>query len=314
MGCGLRSVGHGGYWRPPGPNFPGDPGVPLDQKSGPWPDSPPTWPGPMERVQHHQHPGLPKVAGEVSKIHYCYIGKKPWRQTGRHFSNLRRYLWSKKDGPFGKEFPVSEALTPDETSGYSALTGSRQRDVSKWTNVGGPLPVGGRPIYYSSEVTISRINNEGVVKKIRRIADSTPNPDAEGSDELDFEEVEVVPPSAGHPVNSSPSHPPAKRLQSHIIHNTPKNFQPTLSTIPTSIPPASPNPSHSRSASNQAVRPSPIPQPETHPWSPLNNPNLWPVPQKEGRTLSFAVFCFSSVSLPGLMAYPSYQGRSKYGQ
>ncbi|MBW0546949.1 hypothetical protein O181_086664, partial [Austropuccinia psidii MF-1] len=109
--------------------------------------------------------------------------------------------------------------------------------------------------------TISRINNDGFVKQIRRIANSPPNPAAEGSDELDGKEFEVVPNSAGHPVNSSPSHPPPKRLQIHIIHNTPRNFQPTLATIS----PASPNPSHTRPALNQAVRPSPIPQPRNSP-------------------------------------------------
>ncbi|MBW0510860.1 hypothetical protein O181_050575 [Austropuccinia psidii MF-1] len=183
--------------------------------------------------------------------------KKPYHQTGRQVSNVRRYLRGKKYGPFGKEFPVSDTPTPDATS--------RQRDVARWTNVGGGLPVGGRPIYSSSEVPIPRINNEGVVKQIRRIADSPPNPYAEDSDKLYGEEVEVVPHSAGHPVNYSPSHPPAKRLQSHKIHNTPRNFQPTIATIPTSIPPASPNPSHTRFASNQAVRPSPIPQPRNSP-------------------------------------------------
>ncbi|MBW0482223.1 hypothetical protein O181_021938 [Austropuccinia psidii MF-1] len=125
----------------------------------------------------------------------------------------------------------------------------------------GALPVGGRPIYSSSEVPIFRINNEGVMKQIRRIANSPPKPDAEGSDELDGEEAEVVPISAGHPVNSSSSNPPAKRLQSHIIHSTPRNFQPTLATIS----PASPNPSHTRPALNQAVRPSQIPQPRNSP-------------------------------------------------
>ncbi|MBW0552378.1 hypothetical protein O181_092093 [Austropuccinia psidii MF-1] len=173
-----------------------------------------------------------------SKCHHCYIGKKQCRQTGRQASNVRRYLWSKKDGPFGQEFPVSEAPTPDSTSGYSALTGSRQRDVARWTNVRGPLPVGGSPIYSSSEVPISKINNERVVKQIRRISNSPPDPDAEGSDELDGEEAEVFPHCACNPVSSSPSHPPAKRLQSHIIYNTPRNFQLTLATIPTSIPPA----------------------------------------------------------------------------
>ncbi|MBW0526698.1 hypothetical protein O181_066413, partial [Austropuccinia psidii MF-1] len=47
-----------GYWRPPGPNSSGDPGTP-------WTPISPTWPGPIERVQDHQYPGLPKVSGEV---------------------------------------------------------------------------------------------------------------------------------------------------------------------------------------------------------------------------------------------------------
>ncbi|MBW0509612.1 hypothetical protein O181_049327 [Austropuccinia psidii MF-1] len=146
-----------------------------------------------------------------SKFHYCFLGKKPCHQTGRQVLNVRRYLW---------------------------ITGSRQRDVARWMNVGRPLPVGNK-----------------------KNSDSPPNPDSEGSDKLDGEEVDMVPHSACHPVNSSPSHPPAKKLQSHIIHNTPRNFQPTLATIPTSIPPASPNPSHTRPALDQALRPSPIPQP-----------------------------------------------------
>ncbi|MBW0490899.1 hypothetical protein O181_030614 [Austropuccinia psidii MF-1] len=134
-----------------------------------------------------------------SKCHYCFIGKKPCRRTGKQASNIRRYLWSKKDGPFGKEFPVSEAPTLDGISGYSALTGSRQRDVARWTNVGGPIT------------------------------------------------------------------PPAKRFQSQVIPSTPRAFKPTLPTIPTSIPPASPNSSHTRPALNPAVRPSPIQQPRSLP-------------------------------------------------
>ncbi|MBW0539613.1 hypothetical protein O181_079328 [Austropuccinia psidii MF-1] len=145
---------------------------------------------------------------------------------------IRRYLWSKKDGPFGKEFPASEGPTSDGTSGYSDLTGSRQRDVARWTNVGGPIPVGGRPIYSSSAVTISRINTEGVVKKITRTANSPPDPDAEGSDELDGEEVEVVNNPVGNQSSTSPSQPPSKKFQSHLIPSTPRNFQPTLATIP----------------------------------------------------------------------------------
>ncbi|MBW0527367.1 hypothetical protein O181_067082 [Austropuccinia psidii MF-1] len=197
--------------------------------------------------------------------HYCFIEKKPCCRNGKQASNIRRYLWSKKDGPFGKEFPVSEAPTLDGTSGYSALTGSRQRDVARLTNVGGPIPVGSRPIYSSSEVPISRTNTEGIVKRIRQIADSPPDPDAEGSDELDGEEVEVVANSTGHPSNTSPSQPPSKISQSQVIPSTPRTFHPTLATIPASISVSSLDCSHTRPALNPAGRPSPSNSPGTHP-------------------------------------------------
>ncbi|MBW0540936.1 hypothetical protein O181_080651 [Austropuccinia psidii MF-1] len=145
---------------------------------------------------------------------YYFIGKRPCRHTQVPTYNFRRYLWSRKDGPFGKEFPVPDAPTPDGNSGYSHLTGSRQRDVTRWTNFGGPIPIGGRPIYSSSEVPISRINTERVVKRIRRIADSPTDPDAEGSDELDGEEVFVVPHSVDHQSSTSSSQPLANRFQS----------------------------------------------------------------------------------------------------
>ncbi|MBW0521912.1 hypothetical protein O181_061627 [Austropuccinia psidii MF-1] len=140
-------------------------------------------------------------------------------------------------GPFGKEFPVSEAPTPDGTSGFSHLPGFRKREVARWTNVGGRIAVGGRPIYTSSEVPISRINTEGVVKRIRRIADSPPDPDAEGSDELEGEEFEVVPHYVGQQSSSSSSQPLANRFQSQVIPSIPRTFQPTLATVTTSLPP-----------------------------------------------------------------------------
>ncbi|MBW0558855.1 hypothetical protein O181_098570 [Austropuccinia psidii MF-1] len=111
-----------------------------------------------------------------------------------------------------------------------------------------------------SAVPISRINTEGVVKIRRRIANSPPDPHAEDSDELDGEEVEVVDNPVGHQSSTCPSQPPAKRFQSRLIPSTPRNFQPTLATIPTS-----PSSSHTRPAINSAVRPSPIQQSRASP-------------------------------------------------
>ncbi|MBW0477002.1 hypothetical protein O181_016717 [Austropuccinia psidii MF-1] len=216
--------------------------------------------------------------------------KAPRYLTGPPASNFRRYLWIKKDGTFGKEFPVSEAPTPYGTSGYSNLTGSRQRDVARWTNVGGPIPVGGRPIYYSSEVPISRINTEGVVKRIRQISNSPPDPDAEVSDELDGEDVEVVHNSIGHQSSTSPSHPPAKRFQINIIPSTPRTFQPTIATIPTSLPSASPSSLTTRPALITEVRPSPIHQSRNSPI--VTSQQIQPVASSSRRREELSPFLF----------------------
>ncbi|MBW0590738.1 hypothetical protein O181_130453 [Austropuccinia psidii MF-1] len=55
----------------------------------------------------------------LSKCHFCFIGKKPCRRTGSTLSQVRRHLWSRKDGPYGQEFPILEEPTPDATSGFS---------------------------------------------------------------------------------------------------------------------------------------------------------------------------------------------------
>ncbi|MBW0559360.1 hypothetical protein O181_099075 [Austropuccinia psidii MF-1] len=125
-----------------------------------------------------------------SECHLFFVGKKPCCCPGPEASNIRR-----------------------------------QRDVARWTNVGGPIPVGGRPIYSCSKVPISRINTEGVVKWIRLIANSPPDWDAEGSDELDGEEVKVVNNPVGHQSSASPSQPPAKRFQSRLIPSTPREVR-----------------------------------------------------------------------------------------
>ncbi|MBW0543356.1 hypothetical protein O181_083071 [Austropuccinia psidii MF-1] len=158
------------------------------------------------------------------KCHYCFIGKKPCRRTGKQASNFRRYLCSKKDGPFGKEFPVSEAPTLDGASGYTDLTGSMQRDVARWTNVGGPIPV-----------------------------------------------------------------------QSQIIPSTPRNFQPALASIPTSIPPSSPHSSHTRPTFNSEVRPSPIQQPKNSPI--VTSQQLQPVATTSRRREELSPWPFSDAQV-----------------
>ncbi|MBW0484314.1 hypothetical protein O181_024029 [Austropuccinia psidii MF-1] len=160
-----------------------------------------------------------------------FVRKKPCHCPGIPASNVKRYLWRKKDGPFGKELPVSEAPTP-----YA---------------------------------------------------------DAEGSDELDSEEVEVVLNSDGNCSSTSPSQQAAKILQSQLLPSTPRNFQPVLSTIP----PHSPSPSTSGAAFVAIMRPSPIPTPRNSPMITSQNPNLWPVLVEEEKSDCLCCFlppkCFS---------------------
>ncbi|MBW0495858.1 hypothetical protein O181_035573 [Austropuccinia psidii MF-1] len=130
--------------------------------------------------------------------------------------------------------PTSEGTCGVKRMSLLGMTGSRKRDVARWINVGGSIPVGGRPIYSSSAVPISRINTEGTVKRIRRIANSQPDPDAEGT-------------------------------SSQNIPGTPRNFQPTLAAIPSSLPHSSPSSSHTRPSINPVVRPSPIQQSRASP-------------------------------------------------
>ncbi|MBW0468755.1 hypothetical protein O181_008470 [Austropuccinia psidii MF-1] len=110
---------------------------------------------------------------------------------------------------------------------------SRQRDLARWTNVGGP-------IYCSAKVPISRTNNEGVVKRIRKLTDSQTNTNSKDSDELDGEEVQVVLPMAYQSSSISPSNLPSKKFQNQVIPITPRDFQPLFSTAPYSLPHSSP--------------------------------------------------------------------------
>ncbi|MBW0524445.1 hypothetical protein O181_064160 [Austropuccinia psidii MF-1] len=121
-------------------------------------------------------------------------------------SHCQRILVEQGGWAFWERAPVSEAPTPDGTSGYSI-----------W-----------------------------VVKRIRKISDSPTNPDSEGSEELDVEEVEMINLLVGHPSSSSPTQPPCKKFHSNLISSTPSNFQPVLSSLPYSVPPPSPKPSTSR--------------------------------------------------------------------
>ncbi|MBW0552344.1 hypothetical protein O181_092059 [Austropuccinia psidii MF-1] len=122
-------------------------------------------------------------------------------------------VFSQLSSPSYDGYRAVEIIDPACTECLAKVTGSRKRDVARWTDVGGPIPAGGRTIYSNSEVPISRINTEGVVKRIRRISDSPTDPDSEGSDELDVlaSIPTTIPPSSPSTSHARPALNPAVR-------------------------------------------------------------------------------------------------------
>ncbi|MBW0471556.1 hypothetical protein O181_011271 [Austropuccinia psidii MF-1] len=92
----------------------------------------------------------------------------------------------------------------------------------------GAIPTGGRPTYSISEVPISRINHQGVVKRIRRMADFPTN--------LDGEEVEFVHQTTGHFQDSSPSQSPSQNFHSQVIPVLSQNSNPDSLLSPLLFP------------------------------------------------------------------------------
>ncbi|MBW0547397.1 hypothetical protein O181_087112 [Austropuccinia psidii MF-1] len=104
-----------------------------------------------------------------------------------------------------------------------------------------------------------------VVKIIQNVSYLTTNPDAEGSDELDGEGVELLNEYTGKFTKSSPTQLPVKNLKRKIIPSTPRKIQPFIPSIPSSIPSPSQNPSTATPSLASPISPPPIPHPRTSP-------------------------------------------------
>ncbi|MBW0514937.1 hypothetical protein O181_054652 [Austropuccinia psidii MF-1] len=121
--------------------------------------------------------------------------------------------------------PVNEPPTSDATSGHSncelndqgiselltsvvffssaSVTGSRMRGVQQWTNTssswantGGTINPQGNPIEVAPEVLILVTRKDGRLGKLKRnsVVQNKNDTDAEGSDDLDGEELEITTP------------------------------------------------------------------------------------------------------------------------
>ncbi|MBW0575229.1 hypothetical protein O181_114944 [Austropuccinia psidii MF-1] len=83
-----------------------------------------------------------------SNYHYCFVGNEQYKSPVVPLSNIKSSLFRKKDGPFGKEFPIFEAPTPDGTSGCSSCIGMLQ---------GGPILEGPFPLVVGQFAPVQRL-------------------------------------------------------------------------------------------------------------------------------------------------------------
>ncbi|MBW0552362.1 hypothetical protein O181_092077 [Austropuccinia psidii MF-1] len=189
-----------------------------------------------------------------TRYQLCNLGKRNCSQASHRFPDNPRRLWSsiKKYGRSGLEAPVGEPPTSDTTSGHSNLTGSRMRGVqfwnhtkSSWASTGGPIHTQGNPIGVAPEAPILVTRKDGRVVKLKRslLVPEDLDADAEGSDELDGEELAVTTPIQKRRIQPTPS-PPVLACATNL----------EVQRSPQPLPPSNPSP----------TRPSPLSSTSTH--------------------------------------------------
>ncbi|MBW0577531.1 hypothetical protein O181_117246 [Austropuccinia psidii MF-1] len=238
-------------------------------------------------------PCVESATARSTRCQFCNLGKQNCSQANHNFPENPRRFWSstKKGGIFGLEAPVDEPPTSDATSGHSncefidqgigelltsvisfssaLVTGSRMRGVQQWTNTssswantGGPIHPQGNPIGVSPEIPIFVTRKDGRLGKLKRnlVVQNGNDIDAEGSDELDGEELEITTPIQNRRIQSTslfpvqastttneviwPPQPPQLPNRSPIrpstLSSTSTNLQPPVAS--TSRNPMSPEP------------------------------------------------------------------------
>ncbi|MBW0463710.1 hypothetical protein O181_003425 [Austropuccinia psidii MF-1] len=152
--------------------------------------------------------------------------------------NIRILCRSIKKGvTFGLEAPVDEPPTSDATSGHSNLTGSRIRGVkqwnntsSSWANTRGPIHPQGNPIGVAPEVCILVTRKDERLGKLKRnlVVQDENDADAEGSDELDGEELETTTPIQKRRIQSPSIFPVQASTTNHELIRSPQPGHPHL--------------------------------------------------------------------------------------
>ncbi|MBW0579317.1 hypothetical protein O181_119032 [Austropuccinia psidii MF-1] len=185
-----------------------------------------------------QRKGIPSVESSTDRstsCQFCKLGKRNCSQAHYSFPDNPRRLWSsiKKGGRFGLEAPVDEPPTPDATS----VTGSRMRGVqqwnntsSSWTNIGGFIHPQGNPIGVAPEVPILVTRKDQKLEKLKRnlVVQDESNTDAEVSDEIDGEELEMTTPIQKRRIQSPSQSPVQAGTTNNEVIRSPQPGHPHL--------------------------------------------------------------------------------------
>ncbi|MBW0553210.1 hypothetical protein O181_092925 [Austropuccinia psidii MF-1] len=147
-----------------------------------------------------QRKGIPCVESATARstrCKFCNLGKRNCSQAHYFFPDNPRRLWSsiKKGGRFGLEAPVDESPTSDATSGHSNLTGSRMRGVQQWNNTSSCWPTLEDP-FTPKEIPLEWLQRFPFWSpgKMENLVQDEIDTDAEGSDAIDGEELEITTP------------------------------------------------------------------------------------------------------------------------
>ncbi|MBW0467282.1 hypothetical protein O181_006997 [Austropuccinia psidii MF-1] len=166
-----------------------------------------------------QKKGVPCVESATSRSTWCQffnLGKRNCSHASHRFPDNPTRLWSriKKCGRFGLEAPVDEPPTSDATSCHSNFPGPKLEE---------PFPQG-NPIRVAPEVPILVTRKDGRLGKLKRnlVVQDEIDTDAEGSDEIDGEELEIATPIQKRRIQSTSLSPVPESTTIHEVIRSPQ--------------------------------------------------------------------------------------------
>ncbi|MBW0474976.1 hypothetical protein O181_014691 [Austropuccinia psidii MF-1] len=151
---------------------------------------------------------------------------------------IRLWCSLKKDGRFQLEAPVDEAPTSDATSGHSNYDDWIQNESfqqltntnSSCSDIGGPIPSQGNPIGIAPEDPILVTRKDGRLGKLKinLVVQDEIDTDAEGSDEIYGEELEITTHIQRKRIQSTSLSPVAASTTIHEVIRFPQPPQPPI--------------------------------------------------------------------------------------